>query len=227
MQGPVLHFDAMDRRIEHRGTEADIGVLHQVFWSRDYDLSKLRRYPEIQRYYEKAERPRIIDAGANIGASAIWFARTYPKAMVTAIEPHGGNFDLLIKNTIALNVENVYGAVAAKSGKIRLFDPGEGEWGYRTGGSGPGLGEVQAHTVEKLLAPGDPFILKIDIEGGEADLFDSDVFAKFPVLIIELHDWLLPKQGTSRSFLKWHAAQDRDFVYSGENVFSLCNRLLT
>ena len=95
--------------------------------------------PKFSGTTKRPKRPRIIDAGANIGASAIWFARTYPKAMVTAIEPHGGNFDLLIKNTIALNVENVYGAVAAKSGKIRLFDPGEGEWGYRTGGSGPGL----------------------------------------------------------------------------------------
>ncbi len=73
-----------------------------------------------------------------------------------------------------------------------------------------------------------PFILKIDIEGGEADLFDDEpeVFARFPVLIIELHDWMLPRGGTSRPFLRWHAAQDRDFVHIGENVFSLCNTLL-
>jgi len=38
-----------------------------------------------------------------------------------------------------------------------------------------------------------------------------------------LHDWLLPGQGTSRSFLKCMAALDRDFVHIGENVFSIRN----
>jgi len=226
MRGPVLHFDAMGRRLEHRGSAADLGVMHQVFWDRNYDMKKLKRIDAIQSYYESLNRPQIIDAGANIGASAVWFAQTYPKAAVTAIEPHVGNYDLLVKNTEGLRVESIQGAIASRPGKIRLFDPGEGEWGFRTGDSaGLALGEVPAMTVEQLVK-GDPFILKIDIEGGEADLFDSDVFARFPVLIIELHDWLLPKQGTSKSFLRWHVTQDRDFVYCGENVFSLSNQVL-
>ena len=225
MKGPVLHFDALGRTLEHRGTEADIGVLHQVFWNLDYDLHKFKRFDAVQRLYESLADPLIIDAGANIGASAVWFAQNYPKAKVVAVEPESENYGLLVKNTAGLRVESIQGAIAARPGKIRLFDPGEGEWGYRTGGDGPGLGEVPAMTVEQLTT-GDPFILKIDIEGGEADLFDSEVFSRFPVLIIELHDWLLPKQGTSKSFLKWHAAQDRDFVFCGENVFSLSNRLL-
>jgi FkbM family methyltransferase len=225
MRGPVRHIDAMGRRIEHRGSEADVGVVYQVFNCRDYDLTRLKRYPEIQRYYEQAKAPLIVDAGANIGASAVWFAQTYPRASVTAIEPHAGNFELLNKNTAGLSVKNLRGAIASKPGSIRLFDPGEGEWGFRTGGKGEGLGEVPAFTVDQLVRD-DPFILKIDIEGGEADLFEGEAFAMFPVLIIELHDWLMPRGGTSKSFLAWHASQDRDFVHIGENVFSLCNRLL-
>jgi hypothetical protein len=46
-----------------------------------------------------------------------------------------------------------------------------------------------------------------------------------PVIIIELHDWLLPKQGSSKPFLKCIADLDRDFVYIRENVFSVKNAL--
>ena len=70
-----------------------------------------------------------------------------------------------------------------------------------------------------------PFIVKIDIEGFESDLFaeNTDWVNDFPVLIIEMHDWLFPGQRTSSNFLKTIARLDRDFVYLGENVFSIRN----
>ena len=70
-----------------------------------------------------------------------------------------------------------------------------------------------------------PFLLKIDIEGAEEELFsqNTDRLAAFPLIIIELHDWMLPGRASSRPFLRWHAEQDRDFVLAGENVFSVRN----
>ena len=41
----------------------------------------------------------IIDAGANVGYSATWFATTYPRANVIAIEPDEENFRMLVRNT--------------------------------------------------------------------------------------------------------------------------------
>jgi hypothetical protein len=72
-----------------------------------------------------------------------------------------------------------------------------------------------------------PFLCKIDIEGGERELFAEQTgwIDCFPLLVIELHDWLLPGQGVSRHFLREMAVRDRDFVYRGENVFSIANRL--
>lgn len=35
-----------NRTIQHRGTSVDIGVMHQIFESRDYDLSKFKRNDE-------------------------------------------------------------------------------------------------------------------------------------------------------------------------------------
>jgi hypothetical protein len=79
--------------------------------------------------------------------------------------------------------------------------------------------------AEERAAGRVPFIAKIDIEGGEAELFAAETgwVDQFPLLIVELHDWLLPRAGTSRSFLRCVAGLDRDFVYLGENVFSIAN----
>jgi hypothetical protein len=73
-----------------------------------------------------------------------------------------------------------------------------------------------------------PLILKIDIEGGEDALFNgnTDWLSKFPLVIIELHDWMLPFSGSSRNFIKAVAQHDFDFVYRGENVFLFNRKIL-
>ena len=54
---------------------------------------------------------------------------------------------------------------------------------------------------------------KIDIESFEDDLFarNTEWFDAFPVVVIELHDWLLPGKLTSQNFLKLASQRDRDF----------------
>ena len=72
-----------------------------------------------------------------------------------------------------------------------------------------------------------PFIIKIDIEGFESELFSQNTewIDRFPVLIIELHDWVRPKEKTSLTFLNAISKLDRDFVYVKENIFSISNRI--
>jgi hypothetical protein len=82
---------------------------------------------------------------------------------------------------------------------------------------------------ERYMEPSDfPFMVKIDIEGGEQDLFESntDWVEHTAIVVVELHDWLFPRQRTSLPFLRCVSALDRDFVYRGENVFSINNQLL-
>jgi hypothetical protein len=40
---------------------------------------------------------------------------------------------------------------------------------------------------------------------------NTDWVALFPVIIIELHDWLMPGEGRSNNFLRTIAQHDRDF----------------
>ena len=88
-------------------------------------------------------------------------------------------------------------------------------------------GAVRSWSVPSLLAKyaGQPFIAKIDIEGAERDLFSGDCswIDTFPVIIVELHDWLFPKARTAQPFLKAIAARNRDILLKENNVFSIRN----
>lgn len=138
------------RRFYHRGTRADLGVLNQIFKAQDYTLKRLRRGAELQIVGQVLERPLILDAGANIGASVCWFAFNFPRAHIVAIEPDEDNFELLRRNTEGLNVELHRAALGARDGKVALVDPGEGEWGYRTAEASDGA--VPLVAVARILA---------------------------------------------------------------------------
>jgi FkbM family methyltransferase len=225
--------DGGERPFHHRGTRADLGVIEEMFTTQNYSLSRLRRGPELHALYESwlraGLRPLILDAGANIGASVAYFNLAFPRAHLLALEPAANNFELLRRNVTGIDVDARCAAIGARGGEVVLTDPGEGEWGYRTQDTGPGerVPRLAAAELvgEKRKAGFTPFIAKIDIEGAEEELFSADTgwVDDFPLLIVELHDWLLLKSASSRTFLRCMAERDRDFVYIGENVFSIAN----
>jgi len=177
---------------------------------------------------KQGKTPLIIDAGANIGASVVWFMDTYPKSHIIAIEPDPDNARLLRSNVAGLDVDIREAAVGAEDGLVSLIDPGNGEWGYQTttdpNGMCPRL-SITRLINEKMALDYVPFLIKIDIEGGEDNLFGASTswVNLFPLLIIELHDWLLPGKNTSLNFIRRIGQSKRDFVYNSENVFSFRN----
>ena len=72
-----------------------------------------------------------------------------------------------------------------------------------------------------------PFAVKIDIEGAEREVFSANTewIEHIPVIIVELHDWLLPKKATALPFLRAVSRYDRDFVQVGENAVSIANNM--
>ena len=80
-------------------------------------------------------------------------------------------------------------------------------------------------TQSNLLPTGSPFILKIDIEGAECDVFStpSRWLDQFPVIFIEIHDFMYPGQARSLPVVKALSELDRDFIISGENILSISN----
>jgi len=214
----------------------DKGVVNQMFQQQDYKLDTLAQGRAHFEYYKNKinntqQKALIIDAGANIGASAVFFSLVYKHSFFYAIEPEKNNCSLLKLNTKGLDAEIFEGAIGCENGFAFLNDPGLSDWGFRVGN----IGSVQVpvispDTILKNLENRNlfPFIFKIDIEGGEGELFrkNLDWIDKFPLIIIELHDWMLPFQGTSRNFIKAIGARDFDFVHRGENIFCFNRRIL-
>ena len=222
-----------ERLLHYRAETSDGKAIQQIYQNREYAIERLRRAAEIFAFVDVEHRvglnPLIIDAGANIGASAVYFALAFPDALVVAIEPEEKNFALLRQNTEGLSVHCMQAALASSPGKVKVVDPGEGHWGYRTEAVTEETG-IQCVTIPEIFEmarPRFPFIVKIDIEGGESDVFLKNTawVAKTPIIIIELHDWLLPKAETSRSFLRCIADEPRDFIIVGENIFSISHSL--
>jgi FkbM family methyltransferase len=229
--------NATRRKLYFRSGTSDESVIDMIFRQRQYELSRLKRSPELKAFLDAQKKtrrfPLVVDAGANIGASSIMFSSMVPEAKVVAIEPDSENFRLLAINVLGLPIEVMRSALASVRGHARVFDPGEGHWGYRT----EYLGTVQMSEAVPCVTIDDiyqrhlgrcfPFIVKIDIEGGEADLFSANTnwVEHTPLVIIELHDRLLTRSACSKSFLQCVSKLDRDFVSIGENIYSIANHL--
>ena len=213
----------------------DIGVMGQIFNHKDYDISMYKQGQKLMEYHNEQSKNRpslIIDAGANIGASAVYFANTYDNSTIFTIEPDSANYKILSINTDELKIFNFHGAISDVDGELAFLDPGCSDWGFRTGAIEENKLSIKVKSIspESILThPATqnttPLIFKIDIEGGEEILFKSDVswLNKFPAVMIETHDWMLPFSGSSRNFIKAIAQFDFDFLHRGENIF-LFNR---
>jgi FkbM family methyltransferase len=120
-------------------------------------------------------------------------------------------------------------AISCIDETLYLQDPGLGHWGFRTntelGLNGIPVRAVSVESVEKLFPESDLFIVKIDIEGGESRLFESNLkwVSRTMVIIIELHDRLFLRCANSQNCLKALSEHPRDIFFSGENILSIRN----
>jgi len=225
-------------------SHADFGVYYQVFINKDYDLSRFALGRRVEELYEsivtQGRVPFIVDAGANIGASAVWFASSFPKSKIVTIEPAPKNCELIKRNCAGIDYELFAGGISSEDGTMYLTDPGCGDWAFRVveeDSVAPDerrTAEVPVFSASHIIdgqirRSATPFICKIDIEGGEVHLFrkNTDWIDKFPLLIVELHDYMLPGGSRSKDFLACISRYDFDFVPYGENVFCFNNRILS
>ncbi|MDB5720742.1 MAG: methyltransferase FkbM family [Alphaproteobacteria bacterium] len=213
---------------------SDWMTFDQIFVEEDYDLRPLSRYGELAEHYRrlcKQGTPLIIDLGGNIGLSPLYFSMMWPEAQVVTVEPEASNFELLSENIAQRsNVRGIRAGIASRSSKLDIADPKAGKNAFQTELSDQG--SVEGVTVGEIVAEYRakgcvPFAVKIDIEGAESELFSAnhEWMDEFPLVTVELHDWLLPGQRTSRNFLAAVAEKDRDFIYLDENIFSIRNGL--
>jgi FkbM family methyltransferase len=146
----------------------------------------------------------IIDAGAYIGLSAIYFANRYPLSRIIAIEPDYSNFQLLRKNCRRYPmVTPVCAALWFEDAELILYPQPEGHWAFslvrgETDTSNTVNGRiVRAICIETLMATFDldtVDLLKLDVEGAEKEILmhSQPWIDRIRAIFIELHDRLRP-----------------------------------
>lgn len=155
----------------------------------------------IRRNYEfKASRknPLIIDCGANIGMSIIFFKLLYPESDVIAFEPDGNVFNALKNNIAAFDFKNVelhHKAVWSSETELQFL--AEGSWSGRLlkpEDSGNIITVKTARLKDYLNRKVD--FLKIDVEGAETEIM-RDCAAELKAvenLFLEYHSHSKEKQ---------------------------------
>jgi FkbM family methyltransferase len=208
-----------------RPKSTDAAVVSQVFSWLQYDTSQFPQHARMVQAYRdilaRDHRPLILDLGANNGASARWFAREYPEASIVAVEPDADNARICRLNTDGYPVEVVAAAIGGSPGQVSL-DSATASVSYQTTRSSDG--GVPVVTVGQILADRrsdhELFIVKIDIEGFEEDLFASGTewVDEAHVIMIEPHDWKFPDRDTSRHLQETMGRLPFHLLLSGENL---------
>jgi FkbM family methyltransferase len=158
--------------------------------------SFLSTYKEIfvNRIYEfrnVSPAPRILDLGANIGLSVLFFKLLYPEAKITAFEADPGIFRHLKNNVHGNGFDDVVlinKAIWSDNCTLRFH--AEGADGGRVEQSvGKGLIEVEATDIRDLLKAQQFDFLKMDIEGAEETVLPAckGYLAGFKYIFLEYH----------------------------------------
>ena len=230
--GPIrLQLPGLAAPIQLR--KQDLPIFWQIMVMKENDFHSLPQASRADDTYRKilseGNRPIIVDCGGHIGLSAVWFASRFPEATLYCIEPDKSNFKLLQQNTAPYpNVTCLNGGVWNKPCHLEIMNPLSGsasfqlrELSERESSERPNV--LRAYTIPEVLQfdkRNHLFLVKMDIEGAESQVFVDPApwLAATAVMIIELHDWLMPGQGTSRNFFRRLSENSLDVILQGENL---------
>lgn len=154
---------------------------------------------EHQYYRVPLERApaTILDLGANIGLSSIYFSRIFPGAHLACVEPVPGNLRLLKKNLVMNGVcATVFEAAIDPRDGLLSIELDSMDYAHRvarntiTSRKTLKVDALSVPTVLQRLGWNRIGLLKVDIEGHEAALFSHacDWLARVDAICIECHD---------------------------------------
>ncbi len=147
--------------------------------------------------------PFIIDAGAHVGLTCLYFMSRYPESTIIALEPLPQNQQLLKQNLWANHLDEgvtlIPKALDRKVGeRLFYFDATADQW-YSTAGFTNGAWDktqtsnslmAQTTTLDEIIGDKTVDLLKLDIEGAELDVLQSGqhLLPQINNLIIEVHN---------------------------------------
>jgi FkbM family methyltransferase len=149
-------------------SDADLAIIEEVFGRQVYDLPDIPP-PDV-----------VVDLGAHIGASVLFFSLRFPSARIVAVEPDPVNFAKLRRNVGSMPQVTLFNtAVTEREGTVTLYSAGRlDSWKSSTRPATRWQRPISVRSakLDDLLLEagvGSVDVLKIDIEGGECEVLKS------------------------------------------------------
>lgn len=176
-----------------RGGSTDWHVVRQIFVQRHYVFPDIKLSPAL-----------VLDCGANLGASSLYFHSQFPEAVICAVEPDQSNFDLLTENTEKIDrIRCIHGAVWGDDAALEIADPDAPPSEKSVCRARDSASRLLGYSVNTLLKQSgfDRIgLLKLDVQGSEREIFSTgrrEWLDRTDVIMIELHDFIWPGCGSS------------------------------
>lgn len=172
---------------------------------------------EIYKFKSQNTKLKIIDCGANIGLSVIYFKKLYPESKIIAFEPDPKIFNVLssnIKYGRLENVELIQKGVSDTQGNI-AFIPDNADGGRLISGK-ENAEQILVETVKlsDYLSEKVDF-LKIDIEGEEVKVIEEckNQLKNVENIFIEYHSFVDKEQQLDKLLKILHDTGFRYYVH--------------
>lgn len=190
-----LHPRGLLHPVWIRPGTSDLDVFGQIFSGDEYGI--VSGLPEVSL---------VVDGGANVGYSAAYFLSRYPQATVISVEPDPENLAMLRRNLAPYGDRAVVvdGALWSSPGELelQLGFRDDRHWARRTAppgtaaassSSATGASLVRGFTIDELMRQAGTehiSILKLDVEGAEAELFREHQpwMEAVGTFVVELHE---------------------------------------
>lgn len=165
----------------------------------------------------------IIDGGANIGLTSVFFANKFPNANIVAVEPEKENFQMLQKNTSSYsNISLLSAGIWDHNAFLSVVDEGKGNNAFTVKevpvNTENAIKALSVYDIMKQQGWSTIDILKLDIEGTEKNIFEKNYENWLPfvrVIIIELHDRMI--EGCSEAVFDTISKYNFSREIKGEN----------
>jgi hypothetical protein len=128
------------------------------------------------------------------------------------------------------NLVPVRAAISDRKTNILLFNVSDEPWAWETHEDSSGAASTL--TVSDIISQnesGIPFIVKVNIEGYEVELFRSnlDWVSQTALVVYESHDRLFHWRGTAHAIQSVLCRQPRDYLQRSWNTFAFSHFLST
>ena len=233
----VLIYDKINKNFffQSARNKYDILTIFEIFAQESYQLNKLLHWETINKKFlhinSTDKKPLLVDCGSNIGSSCEYFSRLFKNIFSILIEPNKNSADFSSKNISNKNYDIINSPISFEKKIVKFDDSSRDNRASRIDlHNGK---KIETKTIDEILSSYSefiPFIIKIDIEGYEEDLFykNYEWINKFDIIIIEIHDWMIPYKSISFNFFAAISETmkknfKRDIIISGENLILIKN----